>query len=1328
MKIKGRESHAWHKNLIETVGPRKPVDSDFPWVALQNYTGYYMKKKGRLSQIQVDERLLALILKHPSKEIAIAACAHLMSVRTIRSLLVNDFKIEPDGAFGLQEYLHIIVATNHVSPGAVNDIEAQWAICLLENEGAGGSSRPLAQRLHDVLSLLPAQVSSDLLLKDDMKRLADAMCMDFANQLESLRRKNQWMDAHAAAEWLLRVSTSSSAIHIANGGTRNFPDDYLSTWGAWTAWQPRIPRLRAWQVYAAYADSSLEDLLALEGPDFLSTVGSQQTTLRNGLIAQATNASQPTLQWGKVHIIFSRNPFRELENINGILERLTRVIDFACSAGHEYTSLLAHLCGNKTISNEVLQILEGVQILGNPTFTTVILQVLAVPRENFCRVTEGIRQLLPALSDSRVCGLREQMQPYVVDRISNHVRKLRNTLFMQLGVGDQWGDAAMELLVFTHGLEEQDWLLVQLDDSVRRLIASGPSLMISIETLDAVRTSIRSTTISTPTPLLSQIDTYCKAKFMPGCTVDPQVCELIEALIILWHQDSDHDRRELTILIADLPNTGCQLRCDCLRDITTLNSSWVSSTLEALKLHEGSPDLGCFALIGLLASEGRPYILERWRKVLLFAIEKQHERLLRHAVTHMTISAWLELLHNIRVVYTGSEVIMGDHSPRLLSLELHTWSQQMAEYLPTLKHLEGVLKRGPAMQTLLLGSATTNNHHLGVLKFVKNSKSINHAKLMEIIVVRLHSRNADEIEDVLSFVSKAGLKGAETCLRVFESRRQIFPQLTEVMLASHLRASGISEPDRLALRKVARLFGIALDAEGHPSAASVKEVASSLHEKYLKLMAEAQRLENLRLSLRAIDPESVSKLLARLHIEAPPIADDAIASLPPSIGSLVERISKDEIELQFPATNLTGLQRFAIGAGDSESFLIHLTLGHNGAPTKFCVHLSAESSNQSNSRTFSNEKNHTSWEVFRGNRPPYEQYCYGRPNRGVYQLSRILWHHLRHDFKSLEQTHAHMTSKIRMFGQGCIVCGLGQRRLRRATVCPSPSCQSTFSQAHIEIQLAEIWQDPPVMDLLLSMIYATASTGKLDLLADCPASDAPAIVSMLHGLPAIPTLAKHLKSCLNFHGSNYRRAHALVGYCTQSTNSALLASSLLWVCTSYRGFLVSATKLQRIPFFGDNQYLLANTAPELELAFSRHISTLQSNSEILFHGTSLDRLHAILCQGLRVQSGTALQRHGAAHGAGIYMADEPSLAWGYATASPGGWKSSKLKNMKLLLGCELAGSKPKASYAGIYVITDATRLAVRYIFLLESNAKMPAAKDVKTPMQSVFQSLKSGTL
>lgn len=191
MKFKGRDSDAWHKNISDTVGPRRPNDADFPWIALRNHTGYYLKKKGKLSQTQVDERLITLIQKHPSKEVAVAACADRVSMRTIRNWLVNDVKVD-NGTLGFQEYLLVIVATNHENSAAVSEIEAQRANCLLS--AAGGS---LAQQLHDVLFLLPDWVAPDLLLYEDINRLADNVCTEFAKQLQDLRDKNQWMDAHA---------------------------------------------------------------------------------------------------------------------------------------------------------------------------------------------------------------------------------------------------------------------------------------------------------------------------------------------------------------------------------------------------------------------------------------------------------------------------------------------------------------------------------------------------------------------------------------------------------------------------------------------------------------------------------------------------------------------------------------------------------------------------------------------------------------------------------------------------------------------------------------------------------------------------------------------------------------------------------------------------------------------------------------------------------------------------------------------------------------------------------------------------------------------------
>ena len=931
------------------------------------------------------------------------------------------------------------------------------------------------------------------------------------------------------------------------------------------------------------------------------------------------------------------------------------VIDSACSSCIYYKYLLAHLCCDNVISNEGLQTLESVRLLNNSAFTLIILQALIASKRNLRQEIQGVRVLLPIFEDLRLLGLRNQMQLYLAERTSTYIRELRNTLLTQIGIGTPILDDAVELLGFTLELQKYTWLLIELDPSVQHLIASGPSSIETIKTLDTVIDFVENAMVSTCPTLLSQIISYYNNWLMPSFPVDPNVPELIDTLIDLWHQQFDGDSRELSLLIADFPLSTVQFRCDCLRDMTTFGMNWIKSALEALHLHDGNADLGCFSLIKLLASEPKPDILERWGKVLSFVIEKQSERLLRHAVTNLKTAKWLELLGNIRALYDGSGMITQRKSPGLLCRELHNWSQDIVQYLPEMTLLESLLKNKSAMRLLLLGNSIIKNTYLlQVLGHVKKNKSELRGQLMYLTIELLSIANVERVEGVLSVVSKASDDGAKACLRVIKSFHNASSGMAEVILASSLRVGNISVADRLALRDVAALFGINLADEEYPSAKSLKKAAENLYKQYQNLMSEARRLESLRLSLRTVAPERVSNLLVKLHIEAPSAADDALASLPSSLCSLVAKVSKNELELQFPATSLTKLQRFAIGAGDADNFLVRLTLDEWGKPTKFCIHLSTESIHQTNVPAFQ-EKDHTAWKIVKGNRPPYEQYCHGRPNRGVYQLSRILWHHLRRDFVSLEQTHAYITSKLSKFGQGCMVCGRGQLQLRRVTICRSPSCQTTFSKAHVEIQLAELWHDPPVMDLLLSMIHATTSTGKADQLTLCSAGDASAVVSMLDNLPTIATLADDLKLYLTTNGHKNCLVQTLAAYHPTSlpgrmifgdrpSNYALLESVVLGVCSSYHGFLISATGPQRIPSFGSDKFLLANMAPDLELAFSRHMPTPQSPSNIFFHGTSLDRLHAILCQGLRVQSGTALQRHGAAYGPGIYMADEPRVA------------------------------------------------------------------------------------
>ena len=473
-------------------------------------------------------------------------------------------------------------------------------------------------------------------------------------------------------------------------------------------------------------------------------------------------------------------------------------------------------------------------------------------------------------------------------------------------------------------------------------------------------------------------------------------------------------------------------------------------------------------------------------------------------------------------------------------------------------------------------------------------------------------------------------------------------------------------------------------------------------------------------------------MLGRLHIEETLATDDEIALLPHSLSSEIERISDEAIELRFSLSTLTKMQRSAIGACEAENFVVRLYLQPHRSPTKFCVHLSGDFDKNGDAGP---DDLHDPSDINRAIGLYNGMHCFGRPNRGCLQLSLILSNYLGQEYESLERTYHHINSSLSQFGSNRLVCGAACQQLIRPTPCQATSCQANFMGVSTHILLVDIWQDSPVVDLLVSGTFATASMGgKLELLS--PSLQFPpsySVVNALNDLPAVDRLANMLQVLSDAYGAKFNLTRALHCLCSHWTEAQHLADGLLGICNIYSGFLVSARGTCRIPNFGNKQFLLADASPDLEHSFSQHVHLQPSVSgcNILFHGTSLDRLYPILTQGLRVQSGTPNQRHGAHYGAGVYLSDEPGTAWSYANPTPerNMWRNSSFKgSTKVLLACELAGALPTSSWTGIYVVQDTTRLAVRYIFLAEDDAIMPMAKDVRIPLESVLNSMRNKTL
>ena len=1020
-----RKRNKWHHEIDSATSRTRPSDERFPWKELREITNRYLDSKRKLTKSEKDQHITDLIQEHERKEVAIAACAHFLSVETLLMILNSDIRVEPGDNADPTSYFEAIIAAGHERPEALEKSDTVWAFHLISHLTSVKPTQSFSKDLETCVTLLVTRAGSAPQLDDHIRMIVGKICAMFMVELEDHKVKHQWMDAYNTTLWLRNLKTQLQRLP-KRSNAKQLLDDSLPTWRAWASWRPHQARLRSLQEIPAHLVDPFQSLIDLEGPDFEF---GEDPTLYECLVNRGVNILSYAAENG-----FELQPATQ-DGAYRLIERLMTVLSTVCRANSAGTlRALVRLCTKQPINAKMIQIVENLFCAKNDHLIKVALQAYAKTGDLRARDIEGV--LGPDLSSK----------------------------------------------------------LIKLFSLMRR-----------------------------------------------------------------------------------------------------------SPTAQSRKLYKD------------------------------------------------------------------------------------------------------------------LFKALT-----------------------------LSGNSISDIWEVAAYVRKTTNDGAEACLQVLETCQAHPAEVAEVIIHGILHNVHTGEADCKAIKMIARSFDVAFDRNKALSKNNSQQVIEFYTSRHLELTAKAQRLEILRISLRAAKPVAAINLSKELEIRLPTTAEDWVSVLPSRIVNFVDIINDEVVEMRFPLDSATRLQRSGMGMQKDQSFSVLLFLDKKGMPAGFCAHFTNEI------KVVSDEASHNPWMEMENGKASSPRHCCGRVNRFSYQVSRRLGQYFeeRKDWSRppLKDVYHFVKSLIKSLQSQCVVCGspIGGSRLR-STTCIRSKCIEVFSHTSTRICLTELWDDPAVVELLLVAAYAAAkSDGPLGLLGNLRVSDSSEREEIYDTLTTMPRPADFVK-----HSKPGSR-HDADGKLTKKELNPVYSKRLFQICHSYHGFLVSAEGSLRIPSMpGDQQFLLASAAPEKEAAFRAHFTTPGATSRVVFHGTPISRLYSILTTGLLNCSGTTLMAHGAVGGSGIYLAEDPHVAWRFGLQHrPSRGSDCWIGNHEymtrygVVLGCELVGDhtpistqipmsmmlNPGISPDNIFIVQDATMVMVRYVFLVRRNVQAPMAQHIAPAMMSVFTSLRSGVL
>lgn len=1298
-----RRTRRWHDQLSQVVLYLE--NSEFSWAGItqpieeiRQYTDKYLSHGENLSPRDQDDHLKDLIAEHSDQIVAFLACSHALSHSALREQL-RAIRVNAQSEEEILNFLKIILTVHELITTAISPPELKWVNCFkgLMSADADGAQAVFQSYDHLVVEeSMPTLFAPSILhgiLKIAIKRLG--------LRLEQWKEAGEWTKAYQNSRWMRKISSSLSHL-------KPILDNHIQHWEAWASWDPDILHLQGLEELKTSQRRELQDIFTLEGPDFESSPPKRK--LLAAVVAYSLQDDASETQYGTFRL-------RSGNGLTGLVDSLLKKIVKACKVSEQVGVITSYIVRKNVIDEATLEALDTIET-SDPSLISTIFEAISTDTREI-RLSAVVK-IIPELANSQT-DFRNSLSALFSLTLRESVSALQDKFNENLRQGHSLKNVGKKLHRIGSLIRENSWVQDLIDPQVWTVMSSYPSRD-NMEILFELREDTANDRTAAGVTFRSLVDTYCISVFTGQEELDLEGRVMIEHLFKFWRKEFTLDRRRLAINIAQRSSIPSNLRCELFEDIHRMSEDFCEITLAALF---NTKQQGCVDFARSLASYRKIGRQEKyhWQSVLKSMIDAQSSVLLDYAVTNMSRDQWFQWLGDIRALFP--------HSNRELSNVLNpavcdwaalcNWGAQLEntemEALISLEKIIGtdrlrrifLVPEDEELVIIFLDMVKENNQQECYLK-----------PIYDLILATLAAdwSNLPQLGDLISNLCEASDNGKTMCLRLVENWKTLPLEtckgIFQVWLSQRQHSVNIppevTPEDLTAIQQVGLLLGLDITSEDNLNDC-LAAACEHLNKQFEELVAEASRLKAIRRTLMAQNLDETRQFLASLGVAD---LDDGIVDIPEALADVIEQHGFHEFEIMFPLDHLKPIQRIAMGVGDARNIMVRMNLvGDFESKPQFCVHMSPEQTVSAGSRSANRRPwvgDHCYWTAQKGGRAPELNFCTGRGNRTTYLVSMVLWRHLStQGFKSLESVHQVVSSAIQDYGQNCIICGSTLlAKVYRATICHQASCNTHFSRADYEVRLADLLWEPSVMDLLLLGVFATAQSNKFEFLQPCPLPDQQTILQTMAGLPDIYPLQG---------SSDIRKSIRSLGRDVEAL--------MLWM-GSYRGFLATATGLLKIPNLpGVHQFIMTSAAPELEISYNSHVPTPQTPTQVVFHGTTMDRLFPILQRGLQVGTGTTLLQNGSAYGSGIYVATDVGTAFGYAGTTHGyGWPNTRLGNTKVLFACELAGSQYQNG--GIYVVPDSTQVRIRYVFLFPSIATAPVTHHIVPAIQSAFSLLRLG--